>query len=476
MDNMRLNAELIEKIDKVIDELSPIKLGINKKNELKRLMFEICRRESRPLSDIERTVKAGLHKMEEKGEFFRRFKDLLVDLRYPSYRKGHNLHLLPVDIGKSLQECENWNSVFSPRKIFVEDAVRESSWTLGFLAKFPSAEKINIRSLGDAIRIFSGMDETDLYNTRRENVFLVRNKESFIKICPCTRGYKRCGYWVLNLGFGCPIDCSYCFLQLYSNAPGMILPANLDEYVERILEFDKKVSSPVRIGTGEFSDSLAVDRYTGYARELISVFAKCKNLILELKTKTADIETVLKEEANDNVVISWSVNPAEMASKYEQGGSPISARLESAKNAARRGYRVGFHFDPIIYYRGWENDYRQVVADIFSDKILRENTLWVSLGTLRYVPALKQVAERRFADNGLYYFGEFFEDTDGKVRYPRELRIKMYKCLSELIKKYAPKCWVYLCMEPEEVWNESGIPVRFWDDLSDSRIKGSCNM
>ena len=49
---------------------------------------------------------------------------------------------------------------------------------------------------------------------------------------------------------------------------------------------------------------------------------------------------------------------------------------------------------------------------MFSNSLIREKTAWISLGTLRYTPGLKQVAESRFEDNLMFYSGEFFEDTD----------------------------------------------------------------
>ena len=86
---------------------------------------------------------------------------------------------------------------------------------------------------------------------------------------------------------------------------------------------------------------------------------------------------------------------------------------------------------------------------------IRKNTAWVSLGTLRYTPGLKQIAERRFSDNLMYYQGEFFADTDGKLRYPRALRINIYKKMAGWIKSFKIPAWVYLCMEPEEIWKEA---------------------
>ena len=78
---------------------------------------------------------------------------------------------------------------------------------------------------------------------------------------------------------------------------------------------------------------------------------------------------------------------------------------------------VGFHFDPIIHGPGWEEKYQRTVAKMFS-YVKPRHILWVSLGTLRFVPALKKVMENRFPDSRLLD-EELLLDFDGKMRYEK---------------------------------------------------------
>ncbi len=200
-----------------------------------------------------------------------------------------------------------------------------------------------------------------------------------------------------------------------------------------------------------------MDKYTGYSSLLIPFFAKAKNLVLELKTKVSDIENVLMEKPNENIVISWSINTPEIAKRYEKGSADVDDRIGAALKAAKRGYRVGFHFDPIVFYENWEEDYKNTIETIFSNKEITKKTAWVSLGALRYTPGLKQVSEQRFSDNQMFYEGEFFPDIDGKFRYSVEARQKMFTKISEYIRAVNNKCWIYLCMEPKNMWERTGI-------------------
>lgn len=447
------NIKIINDIDAKLDSILPIRLGVNKRNEFLRLMYEICMRDS--VTPEEVIQKSGIKEEIKNGknDLFHRIKKNLMKMRYPSFEGDEDVHLMSLKMQEPFRECSAWDFTLKPKRIFVEKKAKDFTWTNEFIGNFPDAEVREIRD----IREVSGEITVKSYSDRRENAFIVRNKDAFVKVCPCTKKAKRCGYWILNIGFGCPIDCSYCYLQLYSNAPGMVFPANIEEYYDYIKEFDRRVKGKTRIGTGEFTDSLAFDRYTGYSLKLISFFRDTDNLLLELKTKVSDVENVLKTKANDKVVISWSINTPRMAERYEKGASSVKERITAAKKVAEKGYKVGFHFDPIIYYKGWEEEYKDIVDELFSYDIIRKNTSWVSLGTLRYTPGLKQKAEERFTDSLLFYDGEFFTGFDGKLRYPRSLRVRMYDKVAKWIMSHGTRGWIYLCMEPEEVWEEVNL-------------------
>ncbi len=457
------NYGIIEQIKAVLDKKTPVSLGVNKSNEIIRLVYEISRQRNVSPEDV--LAEAGIEKIAEgeKGGFFARLKGSLVAARYPSLRTGRELRLVPVKIKPDIEECKNWDFNLAPRSIFIEKEVERTEWTKKFIAQFPDAEIKIIEKLDTCVtEQFLKKDRVRVYNSRLENIFIVKSKTSFIKICPCTKACLRCGYWILNLGFGCPMDCAYCYLQGYSNIPGIILPANITDYERHIAELDRKTRKKLRIGTGEFTDSLAFDKYTGYSGDLIGYFKNKRNLVLELKTKMGDIEGILKEKPHDNVVISWSTNTRFIAERYENGGSDISGRIGAARQAVEKGYSVGFHFDPIVYYDNWEDDYRGIVEELFGSSDINKKTVWISLGTLRHAPALKQIAEQRFSDNRIFYGGEFFEGFDGKMRYPQEIRVRMYNKMIEWIRKFNSFSWIYLCMEPEEVWKSVSLGRRTW--------------
>jgi spore photoproduct lyase len=140
-----------------------------------------------------------------------------------------------------------------------------------------------------------------------------------------------------------------------------------------------------------------------------------------------------------------------MAVEEEIGAPPVHDRIQAAHLVAEAGYRVGFHFDPIIYHGAWEDGYAEVIHDLLA-RIDRQKIAWISLGSLRFPPALKPVIMRRFPDTKIVY-EEFVTGRDGKLRYPKALRLRLFqRVVDELKKAGGGGIPVYFCMESKDIW------------------------
>ena len=145
------------------------------------------------------------------------------------------------------------------------------------------------------------------------------------------------------------------------------------------------------------------------------------------------------------------LNPQSITSKEELGTASIADRLESAKICYNYGYKIGFHFDPIIHYKNWEKDYKDLV-NLMCDTI--PEIEWISLGTLRFSRALKPVIEKRFPKSD-YIYAELVIGHDSKMRYYKALRENIYKKMCGWIRARNKKAAVYLCMEQKDMWEKA---------------------
>lgn len=294
----------------------------------------------------------------------------------------------------------------------------------------------------------------DRFGAAKKTLYLTRHKGDFLKKCPGSEGQVCCNYFVINFASNCPMDCSYCYLQEYlAENSSLKVFSNVGDMID---EIDRTLARHrgvfFRIGTGEITDSLALEPYTGMVGELIPYFAEQPNVLLELKTKSDCVESLLCFDPKGRIVVGWSMNPQRVVDLDEHGTASLEQRLRAARLCQEAGYRLGFHFDPMIEYPGWETDYENMLEQIFAAVDWR-GLSWLSLGVLRQTPGLKRAMRQRFPRTGLLT-GEQVLCPDGKFRYFQPLRVAMYRKMVRWIRRSAPTVKIYLCMESRQVWKQ----------------------
>ncbi len=339
---------------------------------------------------------------------------------------------------------------FKPQEIIVEVGSEKSPLYKNLKRALPDASFCLVEDPRALASTFGA--SLDPFGEGKKRLFLMRHRGDFLKKCPGSEGQVCCNYFVINFASNCPMECSYCYLQEYlAHNPALKVFSNVEDLVEesyRLLSRHRRFF--FRIGTGEITDSLALDPYVGFCSEVIPFFADQPNVLLELKTKSDEVEGLLDLDPKGRVVVSWSMNPQRVIDAYERLTASFEERLSAARRCQEAGYKLGFHFDPMIEYAGWEEDYRAMVERIFS-VVDHRRIAWISMGVLRNTSGLKQIIRERFPTTRLLS-GEQVLCPDGKMRYFQPLRVRMYREMLGSIRSFSPTVFVYLCMESREVW------------------------
>ncbi|MEN8134348.1 MAG: spore photoproduct lyase family protein [Thermodesulfobacteriota bacterium] len=342
------------------------------------------------------------------------------------------------------------------RRVLVEQGVVDEPHTQRILARLGDipTEIVADNEMFDQEQLGIDKDFATGLTKGKQTLLLGRNRGRFLKACPATREYRCCDYQVLNIGMNCPMECVYCILQAYLNNPWLSFFVNTDDLFRELTEaFDAEPDRVWRIGTGEFTDSLALDSLTHLSRDLVSFIRDKPKAVLELKTKTDYIENLKNLEHNGRTIVAWSLNSPPIMQKEELKTASLDQRLTAAAECAKMGYKLAFHFDPIIHHPSWREGYRQTIKQLFAS-VPAESIVWISMGALRFLPSLKNIATSRFP-NSRFFYNEFVLGLDNKFRYFRTLRVEMYKLIYEELKKYAAaNTCIYMCMESDEIWQE----------------------
>lgn len=240
----------------------------------------------------------------------------------------------------------------------------------------------------------------------------------------------------------CLYDCRYCFLQGMYPSANYVVFVNYEDFMEDIKSLASSKSSTCYFFSGYDCDSLAYEPVTAFVKEFLPFFKSLKNAIVELRTKSTNINELLRQPAYSHCVVAFSFTPEEIANEIENKVPSVDKRIQAMSEIAAQGWPVGLRFDPLIYHPEFKNLYERLVNKIFS--ILKNKSLHsVSLGPLRfpekmYQKILKLYPQDPLLSHPLYKQGKVFS-------YRQEVEQAMKQHLQNLLKNHTSESLLFEC-------------------------------
>ncbi len=298
-------------------------------------------------------------------------------------------------------------------------------------------------------QVVASLEEIPIEHRTLRTMFVTSFRGEPLAPCPGTRFHRCCNYHTVDLYAGCPLGCSYCIMQSYRERTPITVYADPAPAIAAIRR--QALDAPnriLRVGTGETGDSLLYDPLFDITRRYITELADLPNVHFEAKTKTDWVDHLLTVEPKGNAVIGFSLN-AEAASAEEGQSASPARRLAAAERVVAAGYRVAVHFDPLFRLgdlKQTKAHYASVAARL-AESVPADRIAWISLGTVRYPPALRDHIRRP------YMLDEFIAGADGKYRYLQRERTAIYRAVVQILcSVLTPVPPMYLCMESDAVW------------------------
>ena len=332
-------------------------------------------------------------------------------------------------------------------EIFLEEEIADSAMAAAVRQTLPSTifRTIDLETI-------RSMNTSRLVEWDEPRLLLAKQRGRFLRLCPGYQGINCCSYFILNVINGCPFTCTYCALGALRNSPFIAAYTNMEDLETELERYVFSDSSRIhRVGTGQFSDSLALDTLLGISPRLVDLFAERGKGFLELKSKSNDITHLKGEDHRFRTIVSFSLSLPEIVERDEGESSTLRERLEAAATVQSWGYRVGLHFDPLVDITGWKSRYREVL-EMIGDMLVSDAVVWVSLGTLRLDRSLLH-RMREFTPRTQLDLSEFTMGYDGRWRYLPDTRRSLYGELAGGLRNMGLP--VYLCMEAPRFWRDA---------------------
>ena len=367
-------------------------------------------------------------------------KDYLVELgsKYNySYQELRQLMIISADFSmwkeKSISECVSEIEQSLGPKVDKRAVLSEVKREWNSL----KSAKIKYEPKGDRIKS----------RPKPRKVTLSDSKNEVFGMCPvASEKTVCCNLMTIDAVQGCSLGCSYCSIQTFYTDGKISVDKNLAEKLAKIpLDPNKKY----HIGSGQSSDSLAIGNREGVLDAQLNFARNNPNIILEFKTKSNNIDYLLRSNVPDNVFVSWSLNPQLFIDNEEHGTASFDERVSSARALSDKGILVGFHFHPIVYYEGYELDYANIIQKVVSMFDPLEVAM-ISMGTLTFIkPAIKKLRSTALSSKVLQIP---MADAVGKSSYTKEIKKEIFGHVLNQFSSWHDTVFFYLCMEERSVW------------------------
>ncbi|MDE0448634.1 MAG: radical SAM protein [Spirochaetaceae bacterium] len=260
-----------------------------------------------------------------------------------------------------------------------------------------------------------------------------------------------CNLKTIDAVKNCAFGCSYCTIQTFYGER-VAIDADLGA---KLRALDLVPGRFYHIGSGQSSDSLVWGNRGGILDELCDFARAHPDVLLEFKTKSANVTYFLDPARTipANVVCSWSLNTPPVIEHEEHFTAPLEQRLRAARRVADRGIKVAFHFHPMVHYAGWERDYaalaRRVRAGFSPDEVS-----FVSFGSVTFIkPVIRQI--RRRGEPTRILQTDLVKDPHGKLTYPDDLKVAMFSTMYRALAPWRERVFMYLCMEKPAIWDRA---------------------
>lgn len=326
-------------------------------------------------------------------------------------------------------------------KIVIDECVKDSSIVKNLPRSFCS---IAMTSMG--------------YRTGSKYIVLTARKDNFVEKYNYGNGIVDLNEYVIRFINQCVLRCRYCYLQDTKEPDEIKIYINFEKLEDEIKQLRKNIKGRIYFNAGENADSLLFDPLFNISKYLIDIISRIDDVYLELRTKTNNIEELLKtEEGRGKIIVSFSLAPQEIIKKYEILTCNLEKRIAAMKVLSENNFLIGLRFEPIVNIKNLEESYYQIFKKL--SKILKsENLHSISFGCIRFTQGLiKNLSKDRIGYSLL--LDEIVKCPDKKYRYFRKIRVGIYKKLIRISRTFFSNTPIFLSFEPEYIWNDCGLTL-----------------
>jgi len=324
------------------------------------------------------------------------------------------------------------SSLFNNRfsHIYVEKKILNNKNTLEILSKFKDVKIIEIDNYKE---VFSSNNQDFHLQKLGQKLILASNKPNMIYegavVC---ESFENDNFYYTSSIINCVYDCEYCYLQGVYSSGNIVIFVDIEKVFEEVEELYNKLKT-LYLCVSYDTDLLAIENICGFSEKWYYFIEDKKDLKIELRTKSGNIDKFLNLKPLDNFIIAFTLSPENLALKNEKYTASFKNRVKAIKKLQEQGWKVRICIDPLIYSDNFEKNYSQMIEYLFNE-IDKEKVIDVSIGVFRISKEyLKKMRNQNQNSEILYYP---FECINGVYTYSNKTKSYMINFIKEQFLKY----------------------------------------
>jgi spore photoproduct lyase len=317
--------------------------------------------------------------------------------------------------------------------IYIEKAALQYPRAKSLCSKFAKAQIIEIDNYKE---VFNRSYQDWRSQKLSQKIIIALKKEPFLyKGSDVVQNPGYSNFFYNSLVKNCLYDCHYCYLQGMYPTAHMLVFVNLEDYFVTTKNTLEKLEE-MYLSISYDTDLLAMENILGYCTEWINFAHQNPNIIIELRTKSANFSAIKSLKPPANFILAWTLSPKIIQEKYETKTPSCKARIKACKNAIEAGWQVRLCFDPIIYCSEWQEIYKEFIEQVFSEipsELIRD----ITVGPFRMNNTyFKKVANLR-TDSDLIHFP--YTKQNDLISYSPSQAKEIHTSIVEKLITYLPK-------------------------------------
>lgn len=297
-------------------------------------------------------------------------------------------------MGSDVKQADNraeWLRFAAPfRRIYVERRALQYEVAQSVLSRFPDLPVVPIEDYRD---LFHRPGQSfSVQKSSPALILAVKQGELLYRGNDRINSWHRTTLYYNDMIRNCLYNCEYCFLQGMHQSAHTLIFVNFEDFLSAVRnEVDEKRRNSARadgespllhLSLSYLTDLLGFAPVVPFASKWVEAAPSLPEVEFEIRTKSDNYPSLRKLRPASNVILAWSISPADIASRLERGTASLPNRLFAAASAARAGFRVRLCFDPVIVGHDWQRRYERCLHEAFS-RLPAELVEMASYGTLR---------------------------------------------------------------------------------------------